>query len=107
MDEGEPVFSYLWDTPALYAAFLEVYRVNLLEAEMHLWQFDALFASLPDDCALSRTMALRALPLQSAEDGDARAALAAGKLARRIPDTDTLHRITHCAAQETTGAVQA
>lgn len=99
-EDGDPVFSYLWDTPALYAAFLQAYRVDLLCADMHLWQFDALFASLPDDCALSRTMALRALPLQSVEDGDARAALAAGKLAHRIPDADALHRISLCALQD-------
>ena len=95
-DGGEPVFSYLWDTPALYAAFLSVYRIDLLQCEMHLWQFDALFASLPADCPLSRTMALRAASLASAEDGDARAALAAQKLVHRIPDTDTLHRLQDC-----------
>ena len=93
LEEGEPVFSYLWDMPALYAAFLSVYRVDLLTEQMHLWQFDALFASLPADCPLSRTMALRACPLSSAEDGDARAALAAQKLAVRIPDDETLHRM--------------
>lgn len=100
MDAGEPVFSYLWDMPALYAAFLSVYRMDLLRCEMHLWQFDALFASLPADCPLSRTMALRASALSSAEDGDARAALAAQKLLHRIPDTDTLHRLSVYAAQK-------
>jgi len=98
MEAGEPVFSYLWDTPALYAAFLSVYRIDLLQCEMHLWQFDALFASLPADCPLSRTMALRASTLASAEDGDARAALAAQKLVHRIPDIDTLHRLQDCSA---------
>ncbi len=96
MEEGEPIFSYLWDMPALYAAFLASYRVDLLTADMHLWQFDALFAALPADCPLSRTMALRAYSLQSAEDGDARAALAAQKLMHRIPDADTLHRLVCC-----------
>jgi hypothetical protein len=38
-------------------------------------------------------MALRACSLSSAEDGDARAALAAQKLAVRIPDDETLHRM--------------
>ena len=99
-EDGDPVFSYLWDTPALYAAFLQVYRVDLLTSDMHLWQFDALFAALPEDCTLCRTMALRALPLQSAEDGEARAALAAGKLTHRIPDQDTLHRMTLCTLQD-------
>lgn len=95
----EPVFSYLWDMPALYAAFLEVYRVDLLSAKMHLWQFDALFAALPEHCSLRKTMALRASSAEDAEDGDARAFLAAQKLSVRIPPTETLHAFCLCAAQ--------
>lgn len=92
-DAADAVFSYLWDMPALYAAFLEAYQMDLLTVKLHLWQFDALFAALPEECMLSRTMALRAAPTDSAEDGEARAALAAQKLAVRIPDADTLHRL--------------
>lgn len=95
----EPVFSYLWDMPALYAAFLEVYRVDLLLAKMHLWQFDALFAALPEHCSLRKTMALRASSAEDAEDGDARAFLAAQKLAVRIPPTEALHAFCLSAAQ--------
>lgn len=97
--DAEPVFSYLWDMPALYAAFLEVYRVDLLSVKMHLWQFDALFASLPGDCALQKTMALRAASADDAEDGNARARLAAEKLTVRIPSTEELHAFCLCAAQ--------
>ena len=89
---GEAVFSYLWDMPAVYAAFLSEYRVDLLTVGMHLWQFDALFAALPEECALRRTMAIRASSLDSATDGDARAALAAQKLSVRIPDNDAVYR---------------
>lgn len=99
MEEGDAVFSYLWDMPALYAAFHAVYHMDLLAAQMHLWQFDALFASLPADCSLSRTMALRACPLSSAEDDAARAALAAQKCIVGIPDADTLHRLIRSCAQ--------
>ena len=112
-DRTEAVFSYLWDMPAVYAAFRSSYHIDLLSESLHLWQFDALFASLPEDCMLCRTMALRAVSADSAEDGDARAALAVQKLAARIPDDDTLHRLLlaqsgaaiHCsfAKQEKTG----
>ena len=97
--DAEPIFSYLWDMPALYAAFLEVYGVDLLTAELHLWQFDALFASLPADCALQKTMAIRAASADDAEDGNARARLAAQKLSVRIPPTEELHGFCLCAAQ--------
>jgi hypothetical protein len=93
MEEGEPVFSYLWDMPALYAAFLSVYRVDLLTERMHLWQFDALFAALPADCALCRTMAVRASVIDDAADPASRAVLAAQKAAVRIPHTEELHAL--------------
>lgn len=98
-EDMEPVFSYLWDMPALYAAFLEVYRVDLLSAQMHLWQFDTLFASLPETCTLRKTMALRASSAEDAEDGDARAMLAAQKLTVRIPEPEALRTFCFRAAQ--------
>lgn len=89
--DGETVFSYLWDMPAVYASFLSAYRMDLLTADMHLWQFDALFAALPEDSAIRRTMAIRAASVDSAEDDEARAVLAAQKLAVRIPDDGVLY----------------
>ncbi len=91
VNDGDAVFSYLWDMPAVYAAFLQVYRVDLLTAEMHLWQFDALFAALPEECTLRRTMAVRAAQTEDAADAEARAVLAAQKLAVRIPDNREIY----------------
>ncbi len=91
LSEGDAVFSYLWDMPSVYASFLSVYHIDLLTEKMHLWQFDALFAALPEETALRRMMAIRAAPIDSAEDGDARAALAAQKLSVRIPDDRMLN----------------
>ena len=88
---ADTVFSYLWDMPAVYASFMSVYRMDLLTADMHLWQFDALFAALPEDCVLRKTMALRAAPIDSEEDDAARAVLAAQKLAVRVPMSDKLY----------------
>ena len=89
----EAVFSYLWDMPAVYAAFLGVYRIDLLQAQMHLWQFDALFAGLPEESTLRRTVAVRGMTLDAAEDDGARAALAVQKLHAQIPDQMELLRI--------------
>ena len=92
-ESSEPVFSYLWDTPAMYAAFRAAYGVDLLCEHMHLWQFDALFAALPADCALCRTMAVRASVIDDAADPASRAVLAAQKAAVRIPHTEELHAL--------------
>ena len=92
-ESTEPVFSYLWDTPALYAAFRAEYGLDLLTEHMHLWQFDALFSALSADCALCRTMAIRASVIDDTADPAFRASLAAQKAAVRIPGTEELHAL--------------
>ena len=88
---GEEVFSYLWDMPYVYAAFLSVYRIDLCSAKLHLWQFDALFDALDADCAVRRISALRAMSVGEVCE-EMRPQLAAEKLAVRIPDREELYR---------------
>lgn len=88
---GEETFSYLSDMPEVYAAFLSAYRIDLFEAKLHLWQFDALFAALEDTCALRRISALRAMSVGEVCE-EVRPQLAAEKLAVRIPDREELYR---------------
>ena len=88
---ADTVFSYLWDMPAVYASFMSVYRMDLLTADMHLWQFDALFDALDADCAVRRISALRAMSVGEVCE-EMRPQLAAEKLAVRIPDREELYR---------------
>ena len=92
-DERDEVFSYLWDMPAVYAAFRAAYRMDLYTETLHLWQFDALFDALPENSTLRQTMALRAIHPEDAADDETRVMLAAQKLACRIPDYAELCRI--------------
>ena len=46
----EPVFSYTYDAPYIYTAFLSQYNIDLLDIEyLHWWKFRALFESLKSD----------------------------------------------------------
>lgn len=97
-DDGEDggterVFSYKWDMPLVYAAFRECYGLDLFTAQLHLWQFDALFSALPDTCELRRVMSVRSQRLSSAADDAARAALAAEQLRLRIPGCSELNEM--------------
>lgn len=90
-DGGEEICSYLWDMPEIWAAFYTSYGIDLLTAQLHLWQFDALLGSLDEGCAWKRNTALRAMSVDDYEEG-ARQALAVDKLAVRIPDREELYR---------------
>ena len=93
-DDGtERVFSYKWDMPLVYAVFREYYGLDLCTAQLHLWQFDALFSALPDTCVLRRVTSVRAQQLSSAADDAARAVLAAEQLRLRIPKCAELNEM--------------
>lgn len=52
-------YSFEQDAPYIFAAFMGTYRMNLQRipsAELHWWEFIALFDSLPDDCKIRKIM---------------------------------------------------
>ena len=55
-----PVYDFEQDADYIYAAFLQVYGVDLFETDLHWWAFRAMFAALPEGCAMSRIMSWRA-----------------------------------------------
>lgn len=52
-------FDFTYDAPYIFAAFLQVYRIDLTEAEMHWYKFKALFDSLPAECQFSKIISYR------------------------------------------------
>lgn len=86
-------FSYKWDMPLLYASFMQVYRLDLFDAALHLWQFDALVQALPETCVFRQTVALRTLELSSLPDDGTRVRAAAARLAVRLPDIHEMHEV--------------
>lgn len=57
------MYSIEHDFRYIYAAFLEQYRIDLLEEDMHWWKFRALFLSL-NDCMFQRIVGYRAVDLK-------------------------------------------
>ncbi|MCM1336019.1 MAG: bacteriophage Gp15 family protein [Bacteroides sp.] len=52
---------YIEDSPYLYAAFRQVYGIDLFRerGKLHWWKFLAMLDSLPPDCKLKEIMAIR------------------------------------------------
>lgn len=66
-DDGEPsepplesrrVYDFEYDSEYIFAAFMELYRIDLSEANMHWWKFRALFLGL-HDCKMTDIMGYR------------------------------------------------
>jgi hypothetical protein len=58
--KGEPVFDLIEDSERVYAAFLQVYHMDLHEADLHWWEFLALLENLPSGTKLAEIVGIRA-----------------------------------------------
>ena len=81
---GERDFDYEFDAPEIYASFRQLYGIDLMDAELHWWQFRALPGGcFLCRCALSEKIRLRHLDVSKCED---KAAAQRAKDAAAIPD---------------------
>lgn len=80
-----PVFSYLHDSPYLFADFLRFYQINLQTAQLHWFAFNALFEGMPEDSSTKQRIAYRSVNLGTIKDKKERARLAKIQRAVAIP----------------------
>lgn len=59
----EPSFSYEYDAEYIYAAFLQVYKIDLARQTLHWWQFRALFKALPEDTQMMKIIGYRTMKI--------------------------------------------
>ena len=52
-------FDFAVDGPLIWAAFLQTYGIDLRTAQLHWWDFMALFRSLPDECRICKIISYR------------------------------------------------
>lgn len=84
LSAGERDFDYEFDAPEIYASFRQLYGIDLMDADLHWWQFRALLGGcFLCRCALSEKIRLRHLDVSKCED---KAAAQRAKDAAAIPD---------------------
>lgn len=92
---GKRDFDYEQDAQEIYAAFYQVYRIDLFEENLHWWRFSALLSGLfSTENALSNKVRLRHA---DDNDGQKKAALDRAKRAVAIKDA---HSVSETTAQE-------
>lgn len=80
------VLSWNYDAAYVYAAFLSVYRIDLLTApQMHWHIFLALFDALPEDTPIKQRMGYRAVNLAAVKDKNERIRIQKIQNSIRIP----------------------
>mgnify|MGYP001498712384 CR=1 FL=1 len=58
-------YDFAQDASLIYAAFWQIYQLDLNQASLHWWQFHALFCALPEDCSLMKIMRYRTTDLST------------------------------------------
>ncbi|MBQ5686884.1 MAG: hypothetical protein IIV23_04210 [Ruminococcus sp.] len=71
-----PVFDWKIDARYLLGDFRHYYGINLLTAELHWWEFQALFTALPDESMCSKRIAYRSTDLGKIKDNAERQRIA-------------------------------
>ena len=70
---GKPVFSFSEDAGCIYAAFREAYGIDLQQIDyMHWWEFQTLFAGLPEKTEIKQRIMYRSIDLRTIKDKDER-----------------------------------
>jgi len=68
--KDDPVFDLLEDSERIYAAFMQVYHIDLMTATMHWWTFLSLLDNLPDCTKLLEVVGIRAQKIPKGADKD-------------------------------------
>lgn len=66
------IFDYELDSEYIYSAFWQQYNINLCCADLHWWQFLALFNCLSEDTAFSKIIQYRNIDLKEIKDKEMR-----------------------------------
>lgn len=83
---SERLLDWSYDAPYLYAAFLSVYRLDLIRVEhLHWHVFLAMLDGLPDDTPIKQRMQYRSVNLAAVKDPQERRRIAAIQDKIRIP----------------------
>lgn len=72
----QPIYDYDVDAGRIYAAFMQQYRIDLSETNLHWWKFRALFDSLSPDCEICRIMSYRSADLSKIKNREERSRIA-------------------------------
>lgn len=65
---GEKVFDFIQDSGRIYAAFRQIYNMDLRKEDLHWWEFLELFKNLPDGTMLSKIIEIRTREIDPKSD---------------------------------------
>lgn len=87
--KSKRIYDFSYDASLIYAAFLQQYKIDLTESNMHWWKFRALLSGLNDDTLFVKVIGYRSANLNQIKDKDRKAFYRQMKEVYRLPDNRT------------------
>lgn len=60
---NKKVFDFVQDSELIYAAFMQTYRIDLIDTPLHWWKFQSLMGGLPSNTRFSEVVQIRAMDI--------------------------------------------
>lgn len=83
------IYSFEHDADYIYAAFMECYKIDLVETDMHWWKFKSLLKSLNENCLYSKILGYRSMKISSKMSKDEQKFYQEMKKTYALPDSRT------------------
>lgn len=83
------LYSFIHDEELIFAAFLSQYNTNLNTADLHWWEFSAIFIGLEEVNRICKVMEYRGADLSAIKDKEQKAFYRRMKRLYRLPDPRT------------------
>lgn len=58
---NKKVFDFVQDSELIYAAFMQTYKIDLVDTPLHWWKFQALMSGLPNETRFSEVVRIRTM----------------------------------------------
>ena len=100
------VYSFEHDWAYIYSAFMECYNINLFTANLHWWEFKALFEGLNQKCLFSRIMSFRSMKITSKMSKDEKKYYRTMKKIYALPDERTVEEKENSFARSMMASMQ-
>lgn len=80
------IFDFAYDADMIFSAFMQQYKIDLTNAEMHWWKFKALFSGLSDETQFIKAVQYRGMDLSKIKDKEQKRFYKNMKKIYKLPD---------------------
>ena len=84
--ERKKMFDFEYDSDLIYSAFVQQYKIDLYDVDLHWWKFKSLFANLTEDTNFVKVVQYRGMDISKIKDKEQKKFYQKMKRFYKLPD---------------------